>query len=96
MSYDSQEHKIIADSVYVKVWVGLVVLTTITVGVSYLDMQKFTVFTALLIATIKACLVLLYFMHIRYEKRIYARMIMVVLVTYAIFIILTFTDYLFR
>jgi cytochrome c oxidase subunit 4 len=96
MNQAEKEHKIIADSVYVKVWMGLVVLTAITVGVSYLDMQKFTVFTALLIATIKASLVLLYFMHIRYEKRIYAIMIMVVLVTYAIFIILTFTDYPFR
>jgi len=83
-------------SLYAKVWLALVILTTITVSVSYLDMKKFTVFTAMLIATVKSGLVLLYFMHIRYEKLIYPVMILFILSTYAIFVILTFSDYSFR
>ena len=63
---------------------------------SYLNMKKFTVFTAMLIATVKASLVLLYFMHIRFEKRIYTYMIVAVLAVYAVFMILTFSDYSFR
>jgi len=78
------------------VWLALVILTIITVSVSYLDMKKFTIFTAMLIATVKAGLVILYFMHIRYEKLIYTIMILFVLLTYAVFIGLTFVDYSFR
>ena len=96
MNQAEKEHKIIADSWYVKIWLALLILTGITVSVSYLDMQKFTVFTAMLIATIKASLVLLYFMHIRYEKPFYIYMITAVLAIYAIFIFLTFSDYPFR
>ena len=81
---------------YVAVWAALVVFTAITVSVSFLDMQRFTVFTAMVIATVKAALVLLYFMHIRFEKPLFAVMILFVLATYAIFIILTFSDYSFR
>ena len=81
---------------YVGILLALVMLTLITVGVSYLDMHKFTVFTAMLVATVKATLVLLYFMHIRFEKPMYAVMILAVLLTYGIFVVLTFSDYSFR
>lgn len=81
---------------YVGIWLALMCLTVITVGVSYLDMYKFTVFTAMLIATVKATTVLLYFMHIRFEKAVYTYMILAVLATYATFVVLTFADYSFR
>ena len=86
----------IKTNLYLKVWMLLVLLTVVTVSVSYLDMQKFTVFTAMLIATVKASLVLMYFMHLRFEKLFYTIMFMAVLGVYAVFIILTFTDYSFR
>ena len=72
------------------------VLTVITVGVSYVDMKHVTVLTASIIAVIKGSLVVLYFMHIRFENRIYALMILAILATYAIFIGLTFVDYWYR
>ena len=81
---------------YVRVWAILVVLTGVTVGVSYVDMKHVTVLTATLIATVKATLVILYFMHVRFEERIYSFMILVVLGTYAVFIGLTFVDYWYR
>ena len=81
---------------YINIWLALVGLTLITVSVSYLDLHKFTVFTAMLIATVKATMVLLYFMHIRFEKAIYTYMILAVLATYGIFVFLTFADYSFR
>jgi cytochrome c oxidase subunit 4 len=96
MSDNHSEHTSVSSNLYVKVWLALVVLTMITVSVSYLDMKKFTVFTAMLIATVKAGLVILYFMHIRFEKMIYWIMLLFVLLIYAIFIILTFFDYSFR
>jgi cytochrome c oxidase subunit 4 len=97
MSGHEQEAQHISPvKVYVAIWLALVGLTVITVSVGYLNMQKFTVFTAMLIATIKVTLVLLYFMHIRFEKAVYTYMILAVLATYGIFITLTFADYSFR
>ena len=89
-------HRDVTAALYVTVWGALIVLTSVTVGVSFLDMQRFTIFTAMLIATVKAGLVMLYFMGVRFERPIYAFMILFVLGTYAVFVILTFSDYSFR
>jgi len=59
-------------------------------------MKHVRVLTATLIATVKSTLVILYFMHLRFEQKIYAVMVFVVLGTYAIFIGLTFVDYWYR
>ncbi len=91
-----EEHHIMPIKTYILVWVALLFLTGITIGASYVNMYKFTVFTAFFIATIKVTLVLLYFMHIRYEKPLYTWMIVAVLITYGIFIGLTYADYQFR
>ena len=58
---------------YVAVFVGLAVLTTITVAMSYSGLShEVRTFLALIIAGIKACLVALIFMHLKFEKRILA------------------------
>ncbi len=49
------------------VLVTLIALTGITVGVSYVDLGFFNVPIALLIASVKATVVLLFFMHLKYE-----------------------------
>ena len=94
--HDNEPHPLVSIRLYVAVWAVLIILTGITVGVSFLDMQRFTVFTAMLIATVKASLVVLYFMHIRFVKPIYSFMILFIVATYAVFVILTFSDYSFR
>ena len=96
MSHDSTEHHIVPYKVYVIVWLALLALTVITVSISVVDMKHVTVLAAMMIATFKAMLVLLYFMHIRYERLLYVAMILAALGSYAIFIGLTFTDYLYR
>ena len=90
------DHPLVPYTTYVAVWAALMILTVITVSVSYADMKHVTVLTASIIAAIKGLLVVLYFMHIRFENRIYALMILAVLGTYAIFIGLTFVDYWYR
>ena len=95
-THSEDEHHIVPFSLYVIVWVALLLLTVATVAVSYVDMKHVTVLTAMLIATCKGMLVLLYFMHIRFEKPLYAAMILAAFGTYAIFIGLTFADYLYR
>jgi len=89
------EHRVLPIRVYVIVWAGLILLTGLTVAVSYAELHV-AIQVALLIATVKASLVLLYFMHLRYEGRMYFLMLLVVLATYAVFIGGTLGDYFFR
>lgn len=56
--------------IYVAVWGGLIVLTGATVGVSYIDLGILNVAVALLIASVKASLVALFFMHLKSENRL--------------------------
>ena len=95
-AHEPEPHALVPYGVYWKVWAVLIALTAVTVAVSYVDMRHVTVLTATLIATVKATLVLLYFMHIRFEQRLFAIMVVAILLTYAVFIGLTFLDYGFR
>ena len=95
MAHDEQAHHV-PYRTYVNIWATLVVLTGITVGAAYTDLKHLAILTAVLIATVKSTLVALYFMHLRWEKRIFAYMVVAVLVTYGIFLGLTFADYSFR
>ena len=56
--------------IYLAVWGALVVLTAVTVAVSYVHLGLMNVVVALLVASVKASLVALFFMHLRYESRL--------------------------
>ena len=81
---------------YIMVWLGLVALTSITVSVAGLHLGSLTLVTALIIACTKTMLVASYFMHIKFEPRVFKGFVIVCLVTFIIFVILTFTDYSYR
>jgi cytochrome c oxidase subunit IV len=53
---------------YTAILIALLFLTGITVGAAYIDLGSGNVVVALVIATIKASLVALFFMHLRWEK----------------------------
>ncbi len=82
---------------YLGIWAALVCLTAVTVTSASLDLGRAAILIVLAIAATKSVLVLLYFMHLRYEKRLLIRLLMpIVVVTLAIFIGLTYTDILYR
>lgn len=83
-------------ALYVKIWAILVLLTGVTVGAAYTNLHHLGSLVAILIATTKATLVLLYFMHLKYERRSFTWMFLATMATYVIFVILTFADYAFR
>ena len=57
--------------VYITVFVALMVLTVVTVAVSYLHLPvPMAVTVALLVATVKGSLVACYFMHLLSEKKL--------------------------
>jgi cytochrome c oxidase subunit 4 len=66
------------------VWVTLLVLTWVTVAATGVDLGRFNLWLAMAIATVKASLVLLYFMHMRYDRPINA----IVFVTALLFVML--------
>jgi len=75
---------------------GLVLLTGITVAVSYRDWGFLNVPIALFVASSKATLVLLFFMHIKYEGMVIKVSFISTMVVLAIMITFTFWDVAFR
>lgn len=56
---------------YYMIFGALMVLTIITVGVSYLELSTpMAITVALIVATIKGSLVALYFMHLLHERKV--------------------------
>lgn len=78
--------------------VGLIILTIMTVTVSVFggDLYSLSVLTALAIATTKAMVVLLYFMHLKYDPKVYKFMLAIVMLLFIVFIVLTLIDYVGR
>jgi cytochrome c oxidase subunit 4 len=53
---------------YYTIWIALLCLTVITAAVSFIDLGPLNTVVALVIATIKALLVVLFFMHVKYTS----------------------------
>lgn len=78
------------------VLLALIILTGVTVGVSYTDMGFFNVPVALGIACLKVSLVLLFFMHLKYEGMAIKVSFISTICFLAIMISFTFWDVAFR
>ncbi len=81
---------------YIIVWLALLVLTAVTWGVSYINLGMGNVAAALSIASVKAGLVALYFMHLRYENKLVWTFALVPLFFLALIIFGTLSDTMFR
>ena len=82
--------------VYVAVFAALLVLTAVTTVAAFQDLGPLNNIVALGIATLKATLVVLFFMHARYGTRLTPLVITAGLFWLVILIALTLTDYLTR
>jgi cytochrome c oxidase subunit 4 len=61
---------IVPTRVYYAVFAALMVLTGLTTSVAFFDLGVFSPIVALSIAVLKASLVVLFFMHLRYSTRL--------------------------
>jgi cytochrome c oxidase subunit IV len=93
---DSEKTHITEYRVYGQVLLVLLILTTITITVTWIDLAAWSVFIALLIASVKAGIVLTYFMHLKFDNSLYRVLVIMVLLIFALVILLTFFDYLLR
>jgi cytochrome c oxidase subunit 4 len=87
---------IVSYRTYGLVLISLLALTFITITVTWIDLSALTVFIALFIASAKSSLVLTYFMHLKFESRLFRVFVVMVLLIYVLVILLTFLDYLAR
>jgi cytochrome c oxidase subunit 4 len=59
---------ILSSTLYVTIWITLMILTVVTAAVSFVDLGPFNTVVALVIASVKALLVVLFFMHVKYSS----------------------------
>ena len=97
------EH-IVPKRTYFAIWAALVILTGVTAWVSTLNLHlvlglhdlSLNAAAALLIATLKASLVVLFFMHVKYSPRLTAVVIFAAIFWLLILMALSMADYLTR
>jgi cytochrome c oxidase subunit 4 len=78
------------------VLITLLALTFVTITVTWVDLSALTVAVAMLIASVKAYIVLTYFMHLKFESSLFRVFVFMVLAIYVLVILFTLSDYLFR
>jgi cytochrome c oxidase subunit IV len=81
---------------YYLVFLTLIACTAITVAVSFVDLGRFNVIAALGIAILKATLVVLFFMHVKYSGKLTWVVVAGSLFWLGILIVMTAGDYLTR
>ncbi len=74
------------------VWLALLAMTVLTVAVAGIDLGRLNLGLALAIATAKATLVVLYFMHMRYDRPIHAIVFVSALLFFALFVSIALLD----
>jgi len=93
----SQEHAhIVPYKTFLLVWVALLILTGTTVAVAQFNLGTLNIWVALGIASLKSGLVIAFFMHMKYEQRLFKLALLSALLILAIFIGFTFFDVLYR
>lgn len=82
------EHK-----TYLKIFLALLFLTVLTVAVAFIDMEPFNFIVKIGIATLKAGLVMSYFMHLRWDKPLVIAVALYPLVIVALLFLGTLGDF---
>ena len=91
-----QEQHAVPTKTFVLVWVALLGLTGLTIEAARMQMGEWSMVANIAIASTKASLVLWFFMHLKYEKKLFKLLLFVPIVTISIIIILTFFDIWYR
>jgi len=96
MGAKSDKHHIVPLKTYLAVGFALLVLTAVTIGVSFIDLGGWNAIVAVAIASIKALMVAFIFMHLLYDKKIFLVIFSVAILFLTIFISFTMFDILSR
>jgi cytochrome c oxidase subunit IV len=90
------EHHIIPTKVYYTIFAILMLCTYLTVQLAFFDLGALNTIAALGIAVLKATLVVLFFMHVKYSTRLTWAVVLGSIFWFGILVVLTMSDYLTR
>ena len=90
------EHHIVTPFQYMIVFGTLLVGTLITVGAAYVDLGVLNPVIALGIACFKAVVVILFFMHVKYQSNLIKMTVAAGFFTFLVLIMMTMSDYMSR
>jgi cytochrome c oxidase subunit 4 len=93
--HEHTEH-IVSPGTYLAIILTLLALTGITVFAAFVDLGRFNIVVALLIATVKATLVVLIFMHAKYAPERTKLVIIAGVFWLALLLFMTLSDYASR
>jgi cytochrome c oxidase subunit 4 len=91
-----EQHHITSYKTILVVLGVLIVFTFLSVAITQIELSRFATVAALLIAGAKSLLVLLIFMHLKYDQKIFKRMAFLIIALLAVVIFITMLDFLFR
>ena len=90
------DHHIVTPVTYAIVFATLLVFTGITVGAAYVDLGIMNPVIALAIACFKAVIVILFFMHVKYQSKLVKLTVISGFFTFLVLTTMTLTDYISR
>jgi cytochrome c oxidase subunit IV len=90
------DHHIIGPRTYAIVFGTLLFFTGITVAAAFVDLGVLNPIVALAIACFKAVVVILFFMHVKYQSRLVKMTVACGFFTFIVLITMTLTDYMSR
>ena len=93
--HEHAEH-IVSPGVYAGIITALLILTAATVAAAFVNLGRFNIVVALAIATVKATLVVLIFMHAKYVPKRTKLVIMAGIFWLALLLFMTLSDYVSR
>jgi len=93
--HDNLEH-IVPPRIYMAVGVVLLILTGTTVAASYAELGLFNPIVALFIAVVKATIVVLFFMHVKYSSKLTKLTVAGGVFTFLVLVGMTLADYFTR
>ncbi len=96
MEHTDQAHHIIPKKIYYTIFGLLMLCTYLTVQIAFFDLGPLNTIAALGIASFKATLVVLFFMHVKYSTRLTWAVVLGSLFWLGILLTLTMSDYLTR
>jgi len=77
---------------YLAVFGGLIVLTLLTVALSFVELHQWHAYVGMAIASAKAALVILFFMHVLHSHRLIWSVIIAAMLWLSILMVLTLAD----
>ena len=89
-------HHVVPKKIYYTIFGLLMFSTYLTVQIAFMDLGPLNTIAALVIATFKATIVVLFFMHVKYSTRLTWAVVLGSLFWLGILITLTMADYLTR